>query len=210
MTNYKFIGTGTTDASGVARLTKDPQGQTINGYTGTGNGEIDFIASLDNPIVDGSIVSEPYDVFDTIAYFDGVVNNHFTNAVETSITGGINLTSTSINNIFQKNGEQLFIPTNTDFCIEFDVINSNQWVVYLFKATNTRYKQIGGVIPTTSTYKNIKYVYSNGAVEMFIDKVSQVITSNVEITDVSYCGFGFIDWQSDLDCTVKNLKVYPI
>ena len=154
--------------------------------------------------------SERFITYDTLAYFDGVVNNHFTNATETIVDDGIRLTSTYTNNIFQKNGTQLFIPTDNSFCIEFDVINNNQWVLYFFKSENARYKQIGGILPVTSTYKHIKYVYNNGTVEWFIDGVSQGTTSDVSITDVDYIGFGFVDWQEDLNCTVKNLKVYPI
>ena len=68
MTSYRYIGYGVTDSNGVAHLDHDPQGNPINGYTGTGAGEVDVIASTDNPITGSSIVSEIYGVFDTRWY----------------------------------------------------------------------------------------------------------------------------------------------
>lgn len=68
MRRYRYLGYGTTNSNGVAHLDHDPQGNPINGYTGTGAGEVDVVASLDNPIIDGSIVSEPYPVFDCPVY----------------------------------------------------------------------------------------------------------------------------------------------
>ena len=68
---YKYLGWGITNENGVAKLDHDAQGQEIeHSYTGTGAGEIDVLASLDNPIVEGSIVSETYEVLDCIKYDD--------------------------------------------------------------------------------------------------------------------------------------------
>lgn len=68
MTSYRYIGYGTTNSNGVAHLDHDPQGNPINGYTGTGAGKIDVLASTDNPITEGSIVSETYSVIDCLFY----------------------------------------------------------------------------------------------------------------------------------------------
>lgn len=57
----RLIGTATTDNNGVAVLS--------NGYTGTGAGMVDFVASAE--IDGGSVVSEPYSVWDCIYYEDG-------------------------------------------------------------------------------------------------------------------------------------------
>ena len=62
---YKYLGYGVTDSNGVAKLDHDAEGQELqHSYTGVGAGEIDVVASLDNPIVDGSIVSGTFSVFD--------------------------------------------------------------------------------------------------------------------------------------------------
>ena len=64
---YKYLGWGITNENGVAKLDHDAQGQEIShSYTGSGAGEIDVVASLDNPVVEGSIVSETFSVWDTL------------------------------------------------------------------------------------------------------------------------------------------------
>lgn len=73
---YRYIGYGVTNSNGVAHLDHDPQGNPINGYTGTGAGEVDVIASTDNPIIDGSIVSEPYEVIDALFFDDASTNRN--------------------------------------------------------------------------------------------------------------------------------------
>ena len=59
MTTYKYLGYGVTDENGVAHLDHDANGDPLtHSYTGVGAGEIDVLASLDNPITSSSIVSE--------------------------------------------------------------------------------------------------------------------------------------------------------
>lgn len=70
MVRYKLIGVGETDEHGVARMTKNSQGEPISGYVGAGVGEVDVVASLDNPINDSSIVSKISRIFDC-PIFDG-------------------------------------------------------------------------------------------------------------------------------------------
>ena len=61
MVSYRYLGSALTNANGVATFD----------YQGTGAGEIDVLASLDNPITDGSIVSGTFSVIDSILAFDG-------------------------------------------------------------------------------------------------------------------------------------------
>lgn len=65
----RYLGKGTTDEHGVAHLTEDASGSTVNppGYVGQGIGELDVVASVDKPIASGSVVSQPYPVIDAIA-----------------------------------------------------------------------------------------------------------------------------------------------
>jgi len=69
MVNYRYLGYGVTNDNGVAQLTHDANGDLISnggGYVGTGAGELDVIASLDNPITSGSVVSDTYQVIDAL------------------------------------------------------------------------------------------------------------------------------------------------
>lgn len=81
MVTYRLIGTGTTDAQGIARCN--------NNYVGTGKGEVDLIASTDNPIVEGSIQSGTYNVWDYLFYdkaTDGEKNTNWTSSVPSVVT----------------------------------------------------------------------------------------------------------------------------
>ena len=79
MTNYVLIGSGTTDENGVAKLDHDANGNPIDhSYIGVGAGEIDVLASLDNPVVEGSIVSVPCNVLDCL-YLDTATSDKRTN-----------------------------------------------------------------------------------------------------------------------------------
>ena len=78
MVTYRYLGSATTDANGRSKYN----------FTGSGAGEIDFIASLDNPITGSSIVSEPYSLLDAI-FFDGATTDnssrYYVNTTHTSI-----------------------------------------------------------------------------------------------------------------------------
>ena len=77
MTVYKYLGYGVTNENGVAKLEYNSEGQKRDhSYTGVGAGEIDVIASTDNPITSGSIVSETFSVMDTLLYDTGTDPSH--------------------------------------------------------------------------------------------------------------------------------------
>ena len=72
MTNYRYLGYGVTNENGVAKLEYNSEGQKRDhSYTGVGAGEIDVVASLDNPVSSGSIVSETYSVIDAKHKYSG-------------------------------------------------------------------------------------------------------------------------------------------
>ena len=67
MATYRYLGYGITNEQGIAKLDHDANNDPIDhSYTGTGAGELDIIASLDNDIdiSDSSIQSETYEVTD--------------------------------------------------------------------------------------------------------------------------------------------------
>ena len=75
MTNYNYLGYGVTNENGVAKLEYNSEGQKIDhSYTGVGAGEIDVVASLDNPVDESSIVSETYEVLDCYKYDSGMTD----------------------------------------------------------------------------------------------------------------------------------------
>ena len=85
MTVYKYLGYGVTNENGVAKLEYNSEGQKRDhSYTGVGAGEVDVVASLDNPVDEGSIVSETFTVMDTLMYDTGTDATHNIWAGDTS------------------------------------------------------------------------------------------------------------------------------
>lgn len=62
MVVYRLLGSGVTDANGVASVN----------YTGAGAGEMDLVASTSNPITQSSLVSETFALYDCAFYDDGI------------------------------------------------------------------------------------------------------------------------------------------
>lgn len=120
MVFYKYIGYGVTDENGVAKLDHDTEGNPLtHSYTGTCAGEVDVVASLDNPVLEGSIVSETYELYDCLMKDIG------TSANPTNIyanTTYLNRTS-EYTQITDNGTDTTFIQTNMfsgDICIELD------------------------------------------------------------------------------------------
>ena len=79
MVNYRYLGYGITNEQGIATLDHDANGDPItHSYTGTGAGELDIIASLDDQshISDSSIQSEIFVLWDTIKYDNATLLDH--------------------------------------------------------------------------------------------------------------------------------------
>lgn len=83
MATYRFIGHGITNNNGIATLDYDADGNPLqnSGLVGTGVGEVDVVASLDDPnsISDSSLQSEIYPLWDTILYDIGTSTQHTDN-----------------------------------------------------------------------------------------------------------------------------------
>lgn len=74
---YTYIGYGTTNSNGIAKLDHDANGNTLtHSYTGTGAGKIDIIASLDSTITENSITSNTYELLDCITQDPGTQQNN--------------------------------------------------------------------------------------------------------------------------------------
>ena len=121
MVSYRLIGTGTTNAQGIARCS--------NNYVGTGKGEVDLVASTDNPIVQGSIQSGTYEVLDNVLYFKGdtVTSNFRSNSnITLSVDDGFVKITPSTNNQWQQfsvGGQNTgWLDPTKDYRVEFDIL----------------------------------------------------------------------------------------
>lgn len=200
MTSYRYLGSATTDANGIAKYN----------FTGSGAGEIDFIASLDNPIVDGSIVSVPCSVWDTL-FFDNCTDDtkkstwlRYNNTVSEPVFDdtGMFVERTETGNGYLVINSVIMDtrPFPLDFAIEFEVVARTGEVRY--QNTNGDWQDIRNM-NANDTYK----------VEYYSDH--QVITKNngtptsYEKTNTGNQGvrFQFVGVGS---IKLKNVKVYSI
>lgn len=215
MTVYKYLGYGETDESGVAHLEYDADGEPLDpvGYTGVGAGEMDFIASLDNPIESGSIVSVPYEVLDCGYYdeaVDGKKNENYNLSSGTSSQVSVSEDGTLIEFDSQY---RFYSPTTTgtsylnrlelngDFCVEITVVETTGFGLNIqqLDGNNARRKRLSeGVWKLTAQNNKLKWE---------LDGVQQ--GSLMDLPTQSYWV-----WIQSVDATAsilfKDLKIYPI
>ena len=136
MANYRYLGYGITNEQGIATLDHDANGDPItHSYTGTGAGELDIIASLDDSskISDSSIQSEICEVGDYFVYDKAITNekspywnaNGVSESVAddgTTLTGAVNrYTSTkALTGDFE-----LLVEMKNDGNFRFGLVDSN-------------------------------------------------------------------------------------
>lgn len=136
---YRLIGSAVTDSNGKA----------VYEYTGSGAGEIDFVASVDNPIGSSSLVSETYSIWDTLFYETGATSLDITTkwTKGSGLTVEINedeYTTVSSTNSTSTTGKLI---CNTELTGDFEAI---------VKAKATRNGNTVIALGVTSTYVNIR------------------------------------------------------
>ena len=184
MTSYRYLGSATTDANGIAKYN----------FTGSGAGEIDFIASLDNPITSSSIVSVPCNVLDCI-YYDPV----------NSDTSSNYYLNTNVADISYDNSNLVITATTTQSSIYVEKRNLTDNV-----KGNTIYCSVD-VIPTDCSARldiyvdGTRYGSSTITTEGLLEKSVDIPSS---ATDVKFRIA--IDNITTGSLAFKNWKVYPI
>ena len=214
MTSYRYLGYGVTDSNGVAHLDHDPSGNPINGYTGTGAGEVDVIASTDNPITGSSIVSGTYPVLDCVSYnpCTSEVSNYFafTRCTGSYSDNGMQVTanSTTGTTILVFKILNTVMSTSNKYAIEFDLKTANEIVFRTDISSNTNIASITGSFDIFNTMR-LEYDFPNNLITYYKngEYVSSKSIDNYESTKVVfYIG----DFQQDMDIVIKDVKVYPI
>ena len=202
----RLIGTGTTDS----------QGQVVIEYTGTGAGKLDFIASTDNPLSEGSLQSEIYEVTDCVfkdlgtqdSYSAWISDSNFTvsrSDVETTITPTDNTAHAS---------RYLTISSYTvPFNIEFDFNlsftgNASTGIMSIRQGSTSK----GSITPnalglTSGEYSHIKLTVTSTELQINVDGTDKTPISH----DGTFNRFYITQnantlWQS---IKYKNFIIYP-
>ena len=218
--SYVYLGYGTTNSEGVAHLDHDADGEPIyHSYTSVGAGEIDVLASLDNPIVEGSIVSETYNVLDCVVYDGGTLDNH-NDSIWTTQNVTFQPRQAEYTDIVKGTGSSLLVSTDLPIgsVIEFEMRQIG--------GTTTNY--IFGLRQGTSFLGNGTRLYDLGAnvdewvrIKIELKDDGYAIATNLDdtsktdqVNSTAYTSdpkFAF--WLSDnaiTDLYFRNFKVYPI
>ena len=180
MAKYRYMGYGTTDSNGIAKLDHDAQGQAVtHSYTGTGVGEVDIVASLDEEIVEGSIVSEIFVIDDCywIEQSSTIEGMYITNGATLTLDNGLfNLKKDASSSYFYLNIPRTSLPI-ADFkgktmTVKTDVtsLTGSQFRVTLFYHDGSSW--------SASVTKDI---YSTGLLEQSIE-----ISSNATQVRIRY------------------------
>ena len=223
MTNYVYLGWGTTDSNGIAKLDHDADGEPIDhSYTGSGVGEVDVVASLDNPIVSGSVVSQPSSVWDCIFYDDGIVNpntnwdrvacdrSEESNGTKFLCTQSVATSRASMNPL---DNSSAFDFDAIPMAWEFDVV---EWIgtgscqAQLYQTTPTALNKTFNIHTRSPNGKSFKIVYTGTKLELWVDGVHQSgdITVTYDTNNKIRVGFAFS--TKDDYMIVKNVKAYSI
>ena len=165
---YKYLGWGITNENGVAKLDHDAQGQEIeHSYTGTGAGEIDVLASLDNPIVDGSIVSGTLPVLDTLLYDTGTDATHNIWTGDTS-----NLTRNSEYSRLEESASPTPTSINTVmpaglWVLTMSIKRDGHYTNWNINILNNNVSVFGCATPTNDVWTDITLVYDGSFIYYF-------------------------------------------
>ena len=211
-----LIGKGTTNAQGIATMTEDAQGQSINGYTGVGAGLIDVEAEV---TIDGSsVVSIPYPVCDCLYYDDCTSANHNTNwfnrnNLSTDYTGDVLKLTAGTNGgnyMPDRTGTHTSIADVTEwtpsFAVEYDIITFDDGTKHNvgISSVGRSYTQLG---LSNSSEHHIKIVYNGSKVYYYIDGSNTATYSADLTTNPVYISIGV---SSGATQTIKDVKIYPI
>lgn len=85
--NSRCLGYGFTNSKGVATLDYDAEGNQLDnsGYAGAGVGKLNVFASLDNPLTNSSVQSEPYSILDAL-FYDSMASDTSSSYTKTDCT----------------------------------------------------------------------------------------------------------------------------
>ena len=197
--NYRYLGYGVTNSNGIAKLDHDSEGNPIaHSYTGVGAGKVDLVASLDDSIDEGSILSETYSIIDALYYDDATSDNTSTysktNCTLVFDSDKYILTCSSDGNCyvqFEATGTALTNCLGKSMKFEFDIVSATANIRAVI------YQQVNG------SWSNVS---STGATSGNINVTSDI---NPSASRVQF-RINANDLGTSGTCNLKNLMVYPI
>lgn len=218
MIRYRYLGYGITNNGGVAKLDHDKNGNPIqHSYTGSGVGELDIVASMDNPIIGGSLVSETYEVLDAMFYdsgTDGTLNSEWWKSSSqlslTEDTTGITASTTSSSMFYvapnkkgtSKSSIDDMVEWN-DFICEFTFVSQTGNQSFMLRDTNANARSIS--FNGFNEGDVLKIKYTNNTVTAWKND-TPISTSGSSVNGDVMIRFNI----SNGSIKFKEFKAYPI
>lgn len=223
MVNYVCIGKGTTDANGVAHLTHDCQGNELSevGYRGSGAGDTLIMASLDNPVDVGSIISNVLGISDVDNYLLSLTGDKSIGQTGDHIT----LSATLTNNGIPVSGKVInFVdPDNSSFSGTYpETTTINQYIGvawtlscsyggYVFVGNNSNFLLISKSVGSVGVYVNGNQSASMTLVNGTVSLNGNVISSGGYSLDCSSYGIDLTNLRSvQVQSGTIEVSVSPI
>lgn len=212
---YKYLGYGVTDSNGVAKLDHDAEGQELqHSYTGVGAGEVDVVASLDNPVSSGSIVSGTLPVLDCMLYdplTETPLKNQWysTNLSLNTDSDGTLLTNNSSNNLyFKPYPSSADLMLDTPYVIEFTVKSISGGVQPQIVGSEVS----AGWIHDEGNGTHRLEIQADSQVHKFKSENSDTYVTLSDFNQVTLTGQSFVRvlLASNSSVKLKDFKIYPI
>ena len=216
---YKYLGYGVTDSNGVAKLDHDAEGQELqHSYTGVGAGEVDVVASLDNPVSSGSIVSVPCNVIDAERMdsgIEGTSTNLFSPMSSNTFIRGTDGTEVTYNNTggssqWQTALVQPVYYNGNGYAVEMEVVESTYQKFQIATYETGKSNNYDGIdITEIQGTGKFKWIYqADGKVYWYKD--GNLIRTTNTVNTERFSFFIQCPVNKILDFKYKNFVVYPI
>ena len=202
----RYLGYGITNNQGIATLDHDPDGGTIDGYTGVGAGKVDIIATS------GSLQSEIYELLDCL-FYEGDWYNHSNRAsVTTNEDGSISIENTTtstayylanLNNTTKSSIDDL-LDWDAPLAIEFELISTTGGLVQIHDGVTDASRSFSSLYVSEGVIL-IKFLQNR--IEYYVNDVLTK-TDNYSL-NTSRIGFRLGGTVGN-EVTFKNFKIYPI
>ena len=213
MVKYRCIGKGTTDNNGIAHLTEDAEGQSVDGYVGVGAGELGFVCFNK----ERTLLTKTYETLDCILIDNCTISSHnddyWIHTDATKFVRGEEYTSY----VYENRTLTSFLTGITDSCIvDFDLqrLDSNfaQGFLNVFEdSTSLIWFSLAnmGLSATTEWLPLRLTITSSSATLTLRSDSTKTITKNYTATGTPN-RVRFIINNIVTGFNIRNVKVYPI
>lgn len=216
MTEYRLIGTGTTNGQGIATLNKKPDGTTITGYTGTGAGKLNLIASTHPDPTDPDALTSSIILYDCLKYDSGK-DPGYTDSIWYSTS---NLTRGADYTTIAADGSTLtaWVAINQldDFRIEIDInvqANNSSSLVSIRTGTGVVRAEVRkdtfNTLLSNNNWYHINFTVRNNTCTVTCDEVEGSVVSDVSNTARFYIRAGSAQGVNET-LRFRDLRIYQI